>query len=333
MANITFSFGSGLNDSVFGKSQAPIKALVEHRAEAYEQKSMLKEIFNHNPSKNFAEKYTSMTAMGGPEPVGEGGAYPVDGMQEGFSKSIENMTWKDSFTVTKEAMEDSKILDLKKKPTAFIKGFYRVREAFGGSMLGGTLMGPKVTFRGRAFDVTGADGKQFFAKDHPYMNTTKKSQSNLFAGELNAVNLGLLETRMQNFEGDTGEVLAVGPRTLIIPNDADLKKRAFEAVGSDKEPESSNNAFNYQYGRWNIIVWPYLNFLIQAGLKPWFLLDPDYNEENDCAVWQQRVKLEVTSMLDPGNDNNVWRGRERYTAGFNDWRGFAVGGVDGGSAL
>lgn len=93
MANIVFSFNSGLNDSIFGKSQAPIKALIEHKAEAFEQSSMLKQIFNHTPSKNWAEKYTTMTAMEGPQPVGEGGAYPVDGTQEGFPKTIEHMVF------------------------------------------------------------------------------------------------------------------------------------------------------------------------------------------------------------------------------------------------
>ncbi|MFR1988885.1 MAG: hypothetical protein ACLS3C_01980 [Oscillospiraceae bacterium] len=38
-----------------------------------------------------------MTAMEGFQPVGENGDYPVDGMQEGFSKFLEHMTWKNSF--------------------------------------------------------------------------------------------------------------------------------------------------------------------------------------------------------------------------------------------
>lgn len=333
MPNITFSFGSGLNDSIFGKSQAPIKALIEHKAEAYEQQSMLKQIFNHAPSKHFAEKYTTMTAMEGPQPVGEGGAYPVDGTQEGFSKTIEHMVWKDSFSITREAVDDGKLLDLKKRPTMFTKGFYRVKEEFGAHMLGGALQGSSINYRGHLFDTTGADGKQFFSKDHPYKVLAKKTQSNVFAGALTAKNLGLVETHMQNFEGDAGETLAVAPKTIIIPNDGELKNEALEAIGSDKDPETSNNGYNYQYGRWNLIVWPYLNFLLAAGLKPWLLLDPDYNEENDCAVWLERVKLEIKSQLDAGNDNNIWNGYERYGVGFNDWRGFAVGGIDGGTAL
>ena len=34
-----------------------------------------------------------------------------------------------------------------------------------------------------------------------------------------------------------------------------------------------------------------------------------------------------------GNDANVWKGYARFIAGFNDWRGYAVGGVTGGTQL
>lgn len=33
-ANVTFSFVGGVNDSVFGVSQAPIRAVIEHKAAA-----------------------------------------------------------------------------------------------------------------------------------------------------------------------------------------------------------------------------------------------------------------------------------------------------------
>ena len=40
MANITFTEGSGLQDSIFGKSQEPIKMFLEKRGEAFEQASI-----------------------------------------------------------------------------------------------------------------------------------------------------------------------------------------------------------------------------------------------------------------------------------------------------
>ena len=84
MAHITFSEGSGLNDSIYGKSQAPLRMLIESRAEAFEEKSILNEVFMMDESKHWAEKYSTLTAMDGFDPVGENGAYPVDGMEEGY---------------------------------------------------------------------------------------------------------------------------------------------------------------------------------------------------------------------------------------------------------
>ena len=82
MANIIFSEGSGLQNSIFGKSQEPIKMFIEKRAEAFEAESVLKKVYSMESSTHWGEKFTSMTGMDGFQPVGENGAYPVDGMQE-----------------------------------------------------------------------------------------------------------------------------------------------------------------------------------------------------------------------------------------------------------
>ena len=63
MAGITFTEGSGLQDSIFGKSQAPIRMFLEKRGESFEQMSVLKEVFNMETSNKFGEKMTTMTAF------------------------------------------------------------------------------------------------------------------------------------------------------------------------------------------------------------------------------------------------------------------------------
>ena len=105
---ITFSEGSGLNDSVYGKCQAPIRMFLEQRGEQFEQQSVLKNLFLMGTSENYGDLLTTMTAMSGFEPVGENGAYPADGMQEGYSKLIVYDTWKDSFAISAEMIEDAK---------------------------------------------------------------------------------------------------------------------------------------------------------------------------------------------------------------------------------
>ena len=334
MAHITFSEGSNLQNSIFGNSQEPIKLFLEKRGEAFEQQSMVKELFAMGTSTHWAEKYTTMTAMDGFQPVGENGAYPVDGMQEGYSKSFEHMVWKNSFSLSREIVDDGKLMDLKGKPTAFITGYYRTRERFGAALFGAAIAGKSsVSFSGRTFDTKTADGQTLFSKSHPSI-LGKKAQSNMYAGAFSDTTLAGLETVMQNMKGDNGEILDVTPDTILIPNDYSLKKSVFAAIGADKDPSTSNNGYNYQFGRWNVIVWPYLNeWLDLTTDKPFVLLDSKYNEEKGGAVWLDRKELEVKSHIDEGNDANVWSGYARFIAGFNDWRFAAVGGVTGGTAL
>lgn len=332
MGNITFTEGSGLQNSIFGKCQEPIKMFLEKRGEAFEQASMIKELFLVSPSKNFGEKFVSMTAMDGFQPVGENGEYPTDGMREGYSKFIENMTWKDSFSLSREIVDDGKLMDLKKQPAGFITGYYRTREKFGAALFGAAINGKlAMKFRGRTFSATGADGKGLFDKAHP-SKLGKKAQSNQFEDAFSDDALGAMECAMQDFRGDNEEVLDVAPDTILIPNDHSLKKQVFAAIGADKDPNTANNGFNYQFGRWSVIVWPYLNQFLTAGLKPWVLADSKYNQEYGGAVWLDRVNLEVRSEI-ASNDANVWKGYSRYTAGFNDWRPFAVGGIKDGTKL
>ncbi|MEG2938660.1 MAG: hypothetical protein RR829_00385 [Oscillospiraceae bacterium] len=332
MAGITFSKSSNVNDSVFGKSQEPIKMFLEKKAEAFEANSVINKVFSMDTSNNAMEKYTSMTSMNGFQPVGEGGSYPNDEMQEGNSKVLEHVTWKDSFKITQEMVEDSKTIDFKKAPTAFMNGYGRTREQFGAALIGGAISGAAVNFAGSSFSTACADGKSLFAADHG-AKLKGAAQSNKFADAFSNDALTKLECRMQDFRDDNHNVLAVSPDIIVIPNIASLKQNVFAAIGADKDPATANNGFNFQFGRWTIVVWQYLNQFIAAGTAPWILLDSTYNEEVGTAVWLDRVKLSVKSTVDDNTDNNVWRGRSRFIAGFKDWRGMAVSGVSGATNL
>ncbi len=332
MSGMTFTEGSGLQDSVFGKSQAPIRMFLEKKGEAFEQASMLPALFLMDTSKHFGEKLTGMTAMQGFQPVGENGAYPEDGMQEGYSKLLEHVTWKDSFAISEEMVDDALTMNLKQQPQAFIAGYYRTREMFGAALYAGAI-GKKtsITYGGKAFDTTSADGKCLFATDHP-SKLGKKVQSNQFSDAFSNKALAAAESAMQDFRGDAGEVLDVVPNTILIPNDYEMKMDVFAAIGADKDPDTSNNGFNFNFGRWNVIVWPYLNQFLTAGLKPWVLAADGYNKEKGGAVWLDRKQLTIESKI-ADNDANVWKGRARFIAGFKDWRFAAVGGITGGTTL
>lgn len=333
--SIVISIASRVVDSIYGNSQAPIRSYIIKRAEAFEQESLLPQLFRMERSRHWAEQYGGETAMENFVPVGEGGSYPLTGFEEGFQKTLVNETWKQSFAITRELVDDAQIGKMRQRANKLVTSYYRTREMFGRSLYAGGLLGAEVQIGGKKFSTASADGKKLFATDHP--NKVKGGkQSNLFAGAFSAANLDAVETEMQNTKGDNGELLAIAPDTILIPNDAKLKRQVFEVIGADKDPDSGNNGFNYQYGRWNVIVDPYLSMALQQlGVKemPWFLLDSKFIQENDAAIWQDRVKLELKSDIDENNDNNKWKGYARFTGGFADWRFAAAGGVSGGTAL
>lgn len=331
--DITFSFSSGINDTVFGKCQAPIKFFVEKHGEEFEKNSILKELFYMYTSENFGDTFSGMTGMSGPKPVGENGSYPTDGMQVGYEKLMQFVTWKNSFSISAEAMEDGKVMDLSNQPLGFITSWHRNREKFGAALYANAMMGKStMKYKGQTFDISGADGVSLFHKAHK-PKVSGDTQCNMFSNEFSAENLDRAESAMQLFRGENDEILDVAPTTILIPNNPELKREVFAAIGADKDPNTANNGFNYQFGRWNVTIWNYLNQFLDKGLKPWVLLDQAYNKAYAGVVFGDRKKLEVKSSIDEDTDANVWRGRGRFNATGNDWRFACVGGIADGLDL
>lgn len=333
---LTVSIGSGLNGTIYGDCQVPLKAFLESRGEAFQRESLLPYLYRMEKSRHWAERYSSETAMGDFEPVGEGGDYPKTGFEDGYFRDIVNMTFKQSFSVTQELVEDCLLGTMKQRANKLVTAYGRTREKFGRILYAGGLYGTTVSYKGKTFACGSADGQALFSKTHPNKVNGAK-QTNLYKGTFTNTLLGKIETEMQNIKGDNGELLGVAPDTIWIPNDAALKDAVFSAVGADKEPTSGNNAFNYQFGRWNIIVDPYLTAALtdlgKSSEKPFFLLDSKFIELNDGPIFQNRVPLDVKSVIDNNNDNNVWQGRARFGAGFADWRFVAVGNMSTGTDL
>lgn len=333
---LTVSIGSGLNGTIYGDCQVPLKAFLESRGEAFQRESLLPYLYRMEKSRHWAERYSSETAMGDFEPVGEGGDYPKTGFEDGYFRDIVNMTFKQSFSVTQELVEDCLLGTMKQRANKLVTAYGRTREKFGRILYAGGLYGTTVSYKGKTFACGSADGQALFSKTHPNKVNGAK-QTNLYKGTFTNTLLGKIETEMQNIKGDNGELLGVAPDTIWIPNDAALKDAVFSAVGADKEPTSGNNAFNYQFGRWNIIVDPYLTAALtdlgKSSEKPFFLLDSKFIELNDGPIFQDRVPLDVKSVIDNNNDNNVWQGRACFGAGFADWRFVAVGNMSTGTDL
>ena len=233
MPSIIFAKSTGLQDSVYGKIQYPIRMFLEKRGEAFEQTSMIKEMYQMGTSENFADALTSMTAMRGFEPVGENGAYPADGFQEGFQKVLEYETWKNSFSVSREMVDDAKVMNMRQAPEAFLAGYHRARERFGAALYAAAIDGQDyANFGGKQFDVKAADGEPLFSTAHP-PKVSGDAQSNMFIDAFDVDALGALETRMQKFKGDNKNLLGVSPDTISKRHDRKELDSLYKYMGKE----------------------------------------------------------------------------------------------------
>lgn len=316
-----FSKASGVNDSAFGKSQEPIRLMIEQQEESYENNSIIPSLFYQDTTDTFAAKYTMETSLGNFAPVGENGKPPKSDFREGYSKVVEPDEWKNSFEVTEQMLEDAVMGKVKSKTLGFMLSYGRTRERFGAAIYNNG-QATTMTFGGKTFNIASADGLPFFSTAHTSITGNFGNQSNYFGNAFSYDALCLVEEQMQNFRDDDGNFLNIQPDTIVIPNKARIKKQVMDAIGAEGIPGTANNSFSYQYGRWNVVFSPELTSAagITAGTDSWWLLDSKYNEAYAGAVWLDRVPLQVRSYIDNETGANVFVGRTRYSAAPNNWR-------------
>jgi len=331
-----FLKGSGLNDDVFKGSQAPIeKFLLESEATAMREHNILEDIFNVVPTEDWAIKFTGMTGKGLFTDTGENGAYPETDQQQGYSKTIEDTTWKSSFKVSKEMIEDAKIVDIRREASNFVASYYRTRSQFAAAMLNGAT-GTSYTFGSKSYANTCQDGLAMFTTAHTY-KTVSGTWSNYFNAGFSYDNLCRVEELMQKFRNDDGEYADIQPDTIIIPNNARIKRLVADAIwtNGDQRPGTADHSYNYQAGRWNVITWNYLSnpSTITAGYDCWYLMDSRYNKMCNGLVFSDRLPLEVKSWVDENTDANIWGGRARFNVGAVEPRAIAFCAAGLGSSI
>lgn len=333
--NIIISEASGRFGQLYGDIQVPLASFLEEQEKRSKENCLALKIFSERTSNNFAEGYGGLTAANEMENVGEGALPPENGFKQRDLKIIENETWKSKIRITREIIEDAHG-DLKKiikrsGADKMTESYFRTINSFLMGLLCAAVSGKDAYVRGiKSYSTRCYDGLNVFSKSH---KIGAKTYSNMYADDFSAEVLGEISTVQQNVKGDAGDTMTISPDTIIIPNDYTAKKKVFEAIGSDKDPGTANNGFNYLFGQWNVIYHPALNALIsENGKVPFILLDSKYNEYNDGNIFQNRMPLEVTSKEEDG-DVNALNGYARFSGGFVDFRHMIVGGVAGGSAL
>ena len=332
MAGIIISEASANNNALFGEVQFPIASFLEARLEAAEQESVASKITRKVKSTHAREGYAGMTSLDDFLPTVENGEYPHTDMEVAYTKDIRNITWKNSFSVSKEMLDDSNFKEIFKRAANMVKRYHSTRENFFMEMMGTALQGKNSFQRnGIDFDATAYDKLPMFSKNHKG-KVSKLNIGNAFSDAFSEEALSEVSTRMQNFTDENGNVLTIQPDTILIPNIGSLKQKVFAVIGSEKVTGSGNNDYNYLFQNWNVLISPILNKYVTKDTEPWVLLDSKMIQDEDIFIMQYREELNITSLVER-NDANTWNGRCRFGGGFVDFRGMVAGGVSFGEAL
>lgn len=333
-----FLKSSALNDDVFGKSQYPIKKfLMDNEAAEANAHAIMEQIFDVMPVDDFATKFSGLTSRGNFQDVGENGTYPETEEQVGYSKVIEDTTWKSEFKVSKEMIEDAKMYDIRKRAAQFTRSYYRTRGQYAANILNNGASAT-MSFQSKTYNIACNDGLSLFNTAHTSITGGTGTQSNYFNAGFSYDNLCKVEELMNYFTDDNGMRIDVQPDTIIIPNKARIRRLIEDALNTNNggRPGTADNSGNYQLGRWNIIVWDYLSNPtgVTSGYDVWYVMDSRYNKiDSTTLAFCDRLPLEVKSYVDDKTDANIWAGRARFAAAPVDWRGIAMCAAGLGSSI
>lgn len=330
---VIFSKHGGLNDEAWKTIDTELSMVIQDTdTEKNKDDELVKALFNVKTSKKFGEKQGSMTEFGNFEEVTEGDNGIQDDYNMGFSKLIEHHQFIKTFMCTREAKDDGNIDLMKQTAANFVRAYKRSRAQFASDAL--TAEGSTFLYGTKSYDKTTGDGKALFATDHPGKKTGVPVQSNVFTNAFgsDATMLYTLANIGRNFKNQSGNVMGYNFDTIIIPgNVPDLEDLIKRIIHSHQIVNSANNDINTQEGIWKLIVDH--RWTAAAGKKPYILMSSEAQRELNAGVFFDRVPLDVSNEVLNKSRNLEWSGYARWSAGFNNWAAYILGGADNGTSL
>ena len=331
-AKVIFAKTGNYRNALFGKVDTPIKAVIQSESDAYEkQKSTLDKLFIVEKSNRFGESIVGTTEFAEFLATAEGEAATPDSSQQAFRKFVEHIQFMKEFTVTAEMAEDSitgLAADANPRAKAIYAAYEKTKIALAARALANGT-NESYTSNGVTVDLTGADGKPVFYKEHPYAKEALagKTQSNYFCGNITKdaatleTALNVLSNKLRNVKDENETALQYVANVIIIPsNRPKLEAMVKKVVGSERTPGTNDNDINIQYGNWDVVVLPYW----ETNDDRFIIMSEEANESLMGNVFFNRVPLTVTPWEDHHTANLIWTGRCRFGLGFNAWKHMAL---------
>lgn len=351
MAGIIFNIHEAVKNSAFNVLQEPIKMFMENQTEAFEKESIINKVFVMKTTDKFREEYRSITAMDGFKPTEDMEVAGISDFEESYNKQFMFQTWTNSFVISKQTIEDKRDMDVTQMSQMFIKSFGRTREQYAVQFIAAGLGKTHDGFKISALAGKGADTvdgtiegakQQYFYNEHKPVGHGKTGrkfvQSNKFYADIDGLSndkpmalnveeaildvLGQVESIMSTYKDDKGNIVPVSVDTIVIPQNYRLVDILTRGLKSKYGAAMDGNGVNLQYGKYKLVVSPYLSGVdgFEDADNSLILLSSERNREGLGLVWFDRKPLEVRSYIEDKTEANVWAGRARWGAGFGDFR-------------
>ena len=260
------------------------------------------------------EEEVLFTGFGSAPVKSEGAAVQYDNAQEGYVSRYTNETVALAFAVTEEAMEDN-----------LYDTFAKVRARGLARAMANTkqVKAADVFNNGFSTAYLGGDGAALFSASHPTVGNGNQSNT-LGATDLSESSLESALITISKAKDDRGILIGLQAVSLHVPSD--LIYTADKILNSTL---STTTATNSTTGVTNVND---INALRNQGVLPkGFFVNRRFTDTNawflktDCPNGTKMfVRSPLQTKMEPDFDtgNLRFKGRERYSFGWSDWRGF-----------
>ena len=218
----------------------------------------------------------------------------------GTTISYTAATYTNAFDVSEELLEDNQWKGIVSKAQDKAKGAIALLES------------KAVSVYDNAFTSgTGADGSYLCSSSHNLINSTSTGD-NAETAALSASALDSMQQLADKMVNEGNIYVRVNYDILMVP--VELRRVAEELIGSDKTPEDANNSKNVEYGKYKVLVNPYL-----SSSTAFFLIASGNANKRKPKVFH-RVKPQLRMVTDVHSGNPCFQGRMRFSYGFTGWQ-------------
>ena len=262
------------------------------------------EIFTTETSDRSFEEEVMLSGFGAAPTKSEGTGVAFDDANEAYTARYNHETVALAFSITEEAVEDNLYDRLSGRYTkALARSMAHTKQVKAAAVLN------------NAFDstVTGGDGKELCATDHPLTNGSTFANEPSTAADLNETSLEDALIKIAGFVDERGLIVALRGMKLIIPRQ--LQFVAERIMNSTLRVGTSDND---------------ANALKNMGMLPEGYVVNDFLTDTDAFFIMtdtprgflhfERVALSTGMEADFDTGNMRYKARERYSFGFSDPR-------------